>query len=219
MMLSCRYSPAYRAVYDLVQRGVLGRIVHLASFGPHRLRPETRGPWMLSDAQSGGALVDIGIHYLDLLRWYTGEEAVSVAASQGNLRFPQLDGFTDHGHALLTFPGGATGYASVDWLTPDAATFHGDYRLFVTGTRGSCELRPVAPMRLTLVTDDQPPHDVALPPPGPTPGSTASRDFVEALRDGRRPELSAEDVLGASALTLHARDAAATGTIVRPTVT
>jgi predicted dehydrogenase len=215
LMLTCRFGAGYRKIGALIREGQLGQVVHVATFGPHRLRPAGREPWMLNDAESGGVLVDIGIHYLDLLRWYIGEEPLRVSATHGNMRFPELPEFTDHGHALLTFPGGAVGYVSVDWLTPEASPVNGDYRVFVTGTRGYCELKSGAPASLTLVTDTLEQQQVSLEAAETTP----SRDFLEALRDGRMPHLAVEDVLGSTALTLAAREAAQTGRpveLVRP---
>jgi predicted dehydrogenase len=162
---------------------------------------------MLVDRRSGGVLVDIGIHWFDLLRWYLADEPTGVAARHGTLRFTHLPSFTDHGHALVHFPGGAVGYVAVDWLTPEAAPYHGDYRLFVTGTRGYCELRSANPVSLTLVTDDRPPSPIPLPAAGPT----ASQDFLTAIAEGRAPSITAEDILRSSALALAARLAAESG--------
>jgi predicted dehydrogenase len=206
LMLTCRFGRGYRAIHRLIQEGRLGRVVHMAAFGPHRLRPATRGPWMLDDQESGGIIVDLGIHYLDLMRWYTGEEPERVVATHGNLRFPEFPRFTDHGHVLLTFPGGGAGYVSVDWLTPEASPVHGDYRVFVTGTRGTCELKSGGGATLTLVTDTDPPHEVPL-----DDGArevTPSRDFLEALRDGRSPRLDVEDVFQSTEVSLRAREVA-----------
>jgi predicted dehydrogenase len=210
LMLTCRFHPGFRAVRTLIEDGSLGEVVHLATFGPHRLRPATRGPWQLNDADGGGILVDLGVHYVDLLRWYVGEEPRRLAAAHGNRRFRQFADFTDHGHVFLEFPGGAAGYVSVDWLTPEAAPYHGDYRLFVTGTRGYCEFRVAQPYELFLVTDDRPLCQVDLPPAG----STSCQDFLLAVRDGHDPALPVEEVLRATELTLWARDAATTGQCV-----
>lgn len=213
LMLTCRFGGGYCAIAELIKNGRLGQVVHIAAFGPHRLRPASREPWMLRDDESGGVLVDLGIHYLDLLRWYVGEEPLRITAAQGNMRFPELTGFTDHGHALVTFPSGAVGYVSVDWLTPEASPVHGDYRIFVSGTRGTCELKASDPTTLTLVTDTESPHQVPLSRDQgvPVAAKTPSHDFLEAVRDRRAPLLQIEDILRSSELGLWARQAAQSG--------
>lgn len=208
LMLTCRFDPGWRAIHSLIEQGELGRIVHAFALAPHRLRPAGRGPWMLDDTQNGGILVDIAIHSADLLRWYVGEDPTRVVAAHGNLRFRELANFTDHGHALLSFPGGAVGQIAVDWLTPEAAPYHGDYRNFVTGTRGYVELRAAdRPPTLLVVTEERPLRQLELPAAGPN----VCEDFLQAIRDDREPGLSLDDVLRSSALSLYLRESAATG--------
>ena len=47
---------------DLVKSGVLGRVVQVAGFGPHRLSKATRPAWFFERAKFGGILCDIGSH-------------------------------------------------------------------------------------------------------------------------------------------------------------
>ena len=98
MMLSQRFSAPHRALKARVDAGDFGEIVHMYGFGPHKLRPHTRNPWELDAAQNGGVLVDLGVHYFDSLRWFSGQEPVRVAAAQGNTRFPELPQLYDHAH-------------------------------------------------------------------------------------------------------------------------
>ena len=121
-------------------------------------------------------LVDLGVHYFDSLRWFSGQEPVRVAAAQGNTRFPELPQLYDHAHALMEFDGGMKGIVVADWLTPDAAPYHGDYRLYVTGTRGTAEiatagtLEPSGPNKsggVRMALNDKEPFDLEIPPLDP----------------------------------------------------
>ncbi|MCY4438284.1 MAG: Gfo/Idh/MocA family oxidoreductase [Chloroflexi bacterium] len=216
MMLSQRFSAPHRALKAQVEAGDFGEIVHMYGFGPHKLRPHTRNPWELDAAQNGGVLVDLGVHYFDSLRWFSGQEPVRVAAAQGNTRFPELPQLYDHAHALMEFDGGMKGLVVADWLTPDAAPYHGDYRLYVTGTRGTAEiatagtLEPSGPNKqggVRVVLNDKEPFDLDVPPLQHTPTS----DFLEALVNDREPYGSAEEVLRTMEVTLHAKAAAESG--------
>ncbi len=216
MMLSQRFSAPHRALKAQVEAGDFGEIVHMYGFGPHKLRPHTRNPWELDAAQNGGVLVDLGVHYFDSLRWFSGQEPVRVAAAQGNTRFPELPQLYDHAHALMEFDGGMKGIVVADWLTPDAAPYHGDYRLYVTGTRGTAEiatsgtLEPSGPNKqggVRVVLNDKEPFDLDVPPLQHTPTS----DFLEALVNDREPYGSAEEVLRTMEVTLHAKAAAESG--------
>jgi hypothetical protein len=57
-----------------------------------------------------------------------------------NWRFPQWPELEDFGDVLLRGNGGS-GYARVDWYTPDGLSTWGDGRLVVLGTEGYLELR------------------------------------------------------------------------------
>lgn len=216
MMLSQRFSAPHRALKARVDAGDFGEIVHMYGFGPHRLRPETRNPWELDAAQNGGVLVDLGVHYFDSLRWYSGQEPVRVAALQGNTRFPDLPQLYDHAHSLMDFDGGMKGIVVADWLTPEAAPYHGDYRLYITGTRGTAEIATAGTLEASgpnkqggvrVVLDDKEPFDLEIPPLQHTPTS----DFLDALVNDREPYASAEEVLRTMEVTLHAKAAAISG--------
>ncbi len=216
MMLSSRYAAPHRALKQALEGGMLGEIVHIYAAGPHKLHPETRNPWELDARQNGGVLIDIGVHYVDVMRWYSGQEPIRVAAVQGTTRFREIPHFFDHAQALFQFSGGMKGLLTADWLTPDAAPYHGDYRVYVTGTKGTAEIsvsgtrQAASPnraggVRVALV--DKEPFDLDVPPLSHTPSSA----FLEALVTGREPYVSGEEVLRTMHGLLHAQQAADTG--------
>lgn len=59
-------------------------------------------------------------------------------ANYTNPNFPELE---DYGDATLLGNTGATQYFRVDWHTPDGLSTWGDGRTFITGTKGTIELR------------------------------------------------------------------------------
>ena len=220
MMLSQRFSATHRALKAQVEAGALGEIVHMYGFGPHKLRPHTRNSWELDAAQNGGVLVDLGVHYFDSLRWFSGQEPVRVAAAQGNTRFPDLPQLYDHAHALLEFDGGMKGIVVADGLTPDAAPYHGDYRLYLTGTQGTAEIATAGTLEASgpnksggvrMVLNDREPFDLEIPPLEHTPTS----DFLDALVNDRDPYVSGAEVLRTMAVTLYAKAAAESGDWVK----
>jgi len=211
MTLSYRYTPAVRALKQLIAAGTLGDLVHIYGAGPHKLRPQTRRPWELDARQNGG------VHHIDVMRWLSSQEPRRVAAVQGNLRFRELPHFYDHAQALWEFSRGMKGLLTADWLTPDAAPYHGDYRIYVTGTRGTAEYSatgqrtgPQASATVRVALVDKEPYDLEIPPAGHGPSS----DLLDALVTKREPELSGEEVLRTMRAILHAVLAAEKGTWV-----
>lgn len=126
---------------ELVQAGAVGRVLQTIGMGPHRMRPETRPPWFFEKPRYGGILCDIAAHQADSFLFFTGStDAEVVAAQVGNLNHPQYPGLEDFGDMLLRGNGG-TGYARVDWFTPDGLSTWGDGRITILGTDGYIEVR------------------------------------------------------------------------------
>jgi predicted dehydrogenase len=128
----------------------------------------------------------------------------------GAKRFVQLPGFTDFAQVQLRLSKGAVATIQVDWLTPDAAPYHGDMRLFFTGTRGTAELRLWPWPQVLVATIEREPYTLSLP----LRGKSLGQDFLEAILEDRPTALSTEDCLEATRLTLLAREAAESGSIV-----
>ena len=126
---------------ELVKAGAIGKVVQTVGLGPHRINAPTRPAWFFKRAQTGGILADIASHQMDQFLFMTGSTEAEVVASQvANWRFPQWPELEDFGDVLLRGNGGS-GYARVDWYTPDGLSTWGDGRLVVLGTEGYLELR------------------------------------------------------------------------------
>jgi predicted dehydrogenase len=126
---------------ELAAAGAIGKVVHTTGLGPHRINAPSRPPWFFRRAQSGGILTDIASHQADQFLFFTGSTAAEVVTAQvANWKFPQWPELEDFGEMLLRGNGGS-GYARVDWYTPDGLGTWGDGRLVVLGTDGYLELR------------------------------------------------------------------------------
>ncbi|NEN85549.1 Gfo/Idh/MocA family protein [Paenibacillus elgii] len=127
---------------ELIQKGAIGRVVHVMGWGPHRLNAPTRPQWFFEREKYGGILCDIGSHQIEQFLYYTGAKDATVVSSRvanyHNKPYPELE---DFGDATLTGDNGATFYFRVDWLTPDGLGTWGDGRTVIVGTDGYIELR------------------------------------------------------------------------------
>jgi predicted dehydrogenase len=126
---------------ELAKSGAIGKVVQTVGLGPHRINVPTRPPWFFKRAETGGVLTDLASHQMDQFLYMTGStEAEVVAAQVANWKFPEWPELEDFGDVVVRGNGGS-GYARVDWYTPDGLSTWGDGRLVVLGTEGYIELR------------------------------------------------------------------------------
>lgn len=203
MMLEKRFYPPTLALLPLLPE--LGTITLIASSGPHKLKRPSRPDWMFRRAYYGGILTDLGVHDLDLALHLSGARRGEISGYAGNLGNTDRPEFEDHGVAVLRFDGGPIVTVEAHWMSPEAAPYHGDYTMRITGTKGTAELE-WKDNRLTIATHDRPPYDAALPA-----GLRPAQDFFDALAGGRAPVVTAADAFAATRLALLAQAAADDG--------
>lgn len=127
-----RYGAYHMAMKKLIEEGKLGQIVTArAQFTCWY--PEIPGAWRQDKKQSGGgALMDLGVHCIDLLEYITGAKAESVSAFVDTKTFKY--NVDDTANLMIRFSNGMTGYVDNNFNIPDAAA---KCRLEFYGTRGS----------------------------------------------------------------------------------
>jgi predicted dehydrogenase len=129
-------------VDQLIQDGVIGDIVHMEIFGPHRLSKNKRPDWFFDKSRYGGILTDIASHQFDqFLHYARCEEGRIVHAMVDNRANPDKPGLEDVGQACLLLDNGVQCFSRVNWFTPDGMRKWGDGRSFITGTKGVIEVR------------------------------------------------------------------------------
>lgn len=127
---------------QLINEGVIGELVQLTGFGPHRLDKDKRPDWFFNKEQYGGILCDIGSHQIEQFLYFTKNTDAEVLHSKvGNYANSDKPELEDYGDATLVGENGASFIFKVDWFTPDGLSTWGDGRLFITGTKGTIEVR------------------------------------------------------------------------------
>lgn len=127
---------------QLIERGAIGRVVHVTILAPHRLNKDKRPAWFFEPEENGGIITDIGSHQVEQFLTYSGAKSIrvlhSTLANYANADKPR---FFDYGDASLVADNGASCYFRVDWFTPDGLGAWGDGRVFIIGTEGTIEIR------------------------------------------------------------------------------
>jgi predicted dehydrogenase len=118
-----RFVPEFVNLKSQMESGILGDI-QLAygvniSAGPFFYRLESTTPrpvpewWLNKELTGGGALVDLGSHMINLMRWYFGE--VKDVKARLGYRF-NFD-FEDYATCTLDFECGTSGVVNVGWFS------------------------------------------------------------------------------------------------------
>jgi len=122
-----RFVPEFVDLKSRVESGVLGDIqmaygVDIAA-GPFFHRAESTAPrplpewWLNKELTGGGALIDLGCHMINLLRWYLGE----VSAVKARLGYRFNFDFEDHATCIMDFECEASAVVNVGWFSQSAA--------------------------------------------------------------------------------------------------
>jgi predicted dehydrogenase len=183
----------------IVDRGDIGEPIALSAQKSYQLGP--RADWMKKRKTFGGTIPYIGIHVVDLLRFISGRDMVEAAAFHSNTGFPEYGEMENNATISYRLDNGGTASVRLDYLRPQAAGSHGDDRLRVAGADGVVECMHE---EITLITDKQERRRVtALPQHAPL-----FVDFLDAVYNGAKPLLTAEECLRVTEIMLKTRDAA-----------
>jgi len=202
-------NPATVLAGELVRAGAIGRVVHTAGFGPHRLFGRVERPaWVFQRARYGGILNDLASHQIDQFLYFTGSQTAEiVAATIANHQHRDLTEFEDYGEVLLRGER-ATGFIRVDWLSPAGLDTWGDVRLFLLGTQGAIELRKTWDIQgrsggdhLFLVNNEGERYIDAAATPLPF-----MDDYLNDLRQRSENAVTQAHVLQVSELALRAQE-------------
>lgn len=217
MIFQHRFDTPCRRLHDAIARGAFGRILLGEVFHrcPNQTAAEFRDPWRERGATVGGGVMTMqAIHFLDVLLWCLGR-VESVGAQVDALVLAR--DIEDTGAAVLRFESGAIGAV----LSTEAADTERITRLAVHGTRGGAEWENHRWTRWEPAPDDvEPPALDDEPRLGEADrarllfGSSHVKqiaDFVDRVRRGLPPSVSAEDGRHATAVVQAMYESSRTG--------
>lgn len=145
-----RYFPAIKALRDAVTSGTIGTLSHVKGYAGHAGLAEFKSAWMYDkDVMGGGALLDNGIHMIDLVQHVMGP--VRQVYGKALDKTWELDRVEDNGYAILTGDDGVIGTLGASWT--EWKGYH--FFLEAYGTRGMARAS-YAPMMSLIVTMDRP---------------------------------------------------------------
>jgi predicted dehydrogenase len=194
--LQRRALPSAAAAQAAIARGQLGEIYHArAVFTRAWGAPKGAGNWFRDPARAGGgALLDIGIHVLDLAWFLMGRPEPVAVFAVAHDRSPESSPLESAAFGLLRFAGGRSIQLEAAWILPEA-----DDRQYVH-LHGTAAGALIEKDRLTVIRAGEAgietfgtPMVLGVPDALVAPFQTQASHFAAAIR-GTAPALAtAED--------------------------
>ena len=196
-----RYDPAYLAAKQKIDAGVIGTPVMFKSVGRD---PKRTSLEFARRVNSGGLIMDMGIHDFDLARWLMGTEVKRVFSEGDCLVFPELKDVDDIDNAVISlkFENGAVGAVDVS----RNAVYGYDVRTEVMGSEGSLYIGKEQQIPLWVKTRAGITHDT-VPYFMDRFGEAYAaeiKDFVACLESDKEPAVSGNDGRKATAIGVAA---------------
>lgn len=216
---SQRFMPAHLKVKQILKSGSVGRILSFRTTWGHG-GPEVwsadkgKNTWFFKKSDSVmGAMGDIGIHKVDLLRWLMDDEFEEVQAILTTIdkrdENNDLIGVDDNAVCLLKSKSGIIGTLTASW------TCYGgnDNSTTLYCTNGTIKIydNPDYPVVVTRRNGDNEYYEV-----GKVEGSSGIIDsFLCGINNGLPPEISGEEGLAALKVVLACMEASDKGVRIR----
>ncbi len=208
-----RNHPASERMREIVAGGLIGDITaaeaRLNAGGAHRYVRDNCA-WVLESREGGGPMWNLGVHWIDFLRWMTGKDVATVyGAVSGPFGEPERD-IEDNAQAVMTFRNGAVAMLDISYGLKDDYPGKRDIYIALRGTLGSVSWAPAwegTQDELHLVSEHFSMNNDKcrririlskdLPGYGGQMGWAWLRDFAVSVREGHKPQVSVDDMLAA----------------------
>lgn len=193
-----RFDPIHQAAKKILDEGVLGKVHNIRGRIGHagpEYWSEGKAHWFYDKSKSGGgAMIDIGVHITDLVRWFANKKVTEVFATIQNLEKPvKVD---DNGTVLLRFEDGSKGEIECSWTTRPYEVL-----TFCYGSKGKMITAVGAekPVKVTVAKtgkgeDPNCTLEEIYPKIGPGGGwENAVHYFIDCCINGEKPFVSGEE--------------------------
>ena len=184
-----RFDSGLAAAKKKIEEGVIGK--------PVVFRGSSRDPYLptleyLRPENSGGQILDMAIHDIDIARWYMGEME-SVYAIGGVLAYPEVEetGDTDNAIMVIKFKNGNLGEIDIS----RNGIYGYDIRAEVLGTKGTLKIGYLRQTPLLVLTADGVTHDVVpyFPERFGEAYVNQLNDYVFNLSNDKMPMITIDD--------------------------
>ena len=206
---------------QLIDEGAIGRILQIKEL--QLLATGLGGlPKWQSQGENLGTLFGHAVHNFDRIRWFTGQEIRTVYAKCGSIEpGVQVEGTS---MVLMTLADGAVASLWSSFQVPKPSFPRAQFATWIIGEKGLIDLDAYGELRIATdgqwrVVETQAPIDWQgkgfLDPVRLESYTLQCQDFIDAVADGRPPEVTGWDGRQAVAAALAAYESSSTGKEIR----
>lgn len=189
-----RFIPGIQNIREAVKNRKIGDMVSATA------KRVSQWPERIGDV---GVVKDTAIHDIDILRYISNEEPISVYAKTGNMRHRQ---FEDYAQIMLTYESGKSAFIESNWLTP--------YKIRNLSVTGSDAI-----MRLDYITQElwiENARETLQPRiPFREPLKVELQHFAECIMEKKKPLITGEDGIKALQIATAALQSSAKKTAIK----
>ncbi len=193
-----RFDAVHQAAKKVIDSGILGKIHNIRGRIGHagpEYWSQGQAHWFYDKKKSGGgAMIDIGVHITDLIRWFAGKKITEVFATIRTIEKPvKVD---DNATVLFKFEDGSKGEIECSWTTRPYEVL-----TFVYGSKGKMmtAIGTEKPVRVVIAKtkkgeDPNCTLEEMYPEIGPgAPWENAVHYFIDCVIKGQIPFVSGEE--------------------------
>lgn len=211
MAFPMRFSAPLLQAKARLDAGDLGQVYCLNTTNQGQM-PMQHRRWFVDKALAGGgAMMDHIVHLADIFNWFFGTGVASVYARSNHILHAGKVDVETGGLLLVTFADGLFATIDCSWSKPLNYPTWGGLTMEIISERG---LSVVDAFSQNLNIYQQQPAGHQWAYWGADANQAMIAEFVNAIRQQRRPTVTGEDGYFALALTLAAYDSARTGEVV-----
>ena len=202
-----RFDRGFASAKEKLSEGAIGDAVVFKSSSRDPYPPSVE---YADPRNSGGLIIDMGIHDFDLARWYMGD-VESVQAIGGCLAYPQLGAVGDIDNAVisLTFTSGRLGVIDIT----RNGIYGYDINAELLGTKGTLRIGYLRETPLFVMTKEGVMHDTVPFFMERFRDAYAAQleNFAQNVRHGRQPPITVDDGVEVLRVAIAATRARETG--------
>ena len=107
-----RHNHTYKKVAEMIQSGAIGSPIIIRMAQNHHTMDWERYLHLINETSP---IIDCGVHYLDVMQWFTGEKITDISGIGARTEPSLPDGKYNYGLITVHLDGGSVGYYEAGW--------------------------------------------------------------------------------------------------------